>query len=288
MSDGLALAAMMGALALSLAAGTALAKGPPIPAGATYVAMGSSYASGPGVSERAEGSPPQCSQSKDNYARQLARARGLKLIDRSCGGATTVDVLSGGQFGLPPQLDGLTADTRLITVTIGGNDVRYMADLGAAACRRVFANPAGRGCPQAPASFDLEQAFATTAANMRAIAVEARKRSPQARLVFVDYVTVLPAGPPCPGVGLAPADAESLRARAERLARLTAEVAHETGADLVKASELSRNHDACAGTPWVQGYVLRRSPADWGPVAFHPLLPAMTAIAADLDQALRE
>jgi lysophospholipase L1-like esterase len=277
------------ALAVALGAGAASAAGQPVPAGSTYVALGSSYAAGPAVTEKAADSLGPCGQSRDNYARQLARLRGLTLIDRSCGGATTVDVLHGGQFGLPPQLDGLTPDARLVTVTIGGNDVRYMADLGVAACRHkaeeTHAAPT-RPCPPPAAGFDMEQAFTATAANLRAIAAEVRRRSPQARLVFVDYITVLPSAAPCAVVSLTGADAEGLRLRAERLARLTAEVAREAGADLIKASNLSRGHDACAAEPWVQGYALKANPADWGPVAFHPLLPAMTAIAAGLDRLL--
>ena len=33
--------------------------------------------------------------------RELEAELGLKLVDRSCSGATTVDILKGGQFGLP-------------------------------------------------------------------------------------------------------------------------------------------------------------------------------------------
>ena len=279
-------AAIVGGLLLLATPVAAAPQGPEVPQGAVYVALGSSYAAGPGVTDMAADSLPHCNQSADNYARQLARMRKLRLVDRSCGGATTVDVLSGGQFGLPPQLDGLSPDTRLVTVTIGGNDIRYMADLGVASCRQVTEGAAGGACPATPASFDLERSFTEVAANLRAIVAEVRRRSPQARLVLVDYITVLPSGLPCPGLALSPGDARALRARAERLAEITAEVATETGTALIKASELSRDHDACAAVPWVQGYVSRPSPTAWGPVPFHPLLPAMTAIAASLDQKL--
>jgi lysophospholipase L1-like esterase len=268
------------ALAAIALAGEAAAAPAAIPEGATYVALGSSFAAGPGIAAKAADSPERCNQSTDNYARQLARARKLKLVDRSCGGATTVDILHGGQFGLPPQLDGLTADTRLVTVTIGGNDVRYMADLGVAVCRHRA------GACATPADFVLEQAFADTAANLRAIAAEVRRRSPQARLVFVDYVTILPPGLPCAALAISAEDAAALKARADRLARLTGEAAKAVGADLLQASELTRGHDACAAEPWAAGSVAPRSPPSWGPVSFHPLAPAMTAIARALDERL--
>jgi lysophospholipase L1-like esterase len=277
----------LAAAALLLAGGPAAAQ--PVPAGSTYVALGSSFAAGPGVTREAADGVARCSQSQDNYARQLARMRKLKLVDRSCGGATTVHVLKGGQFGLPAQVEALTPETRLVTVTIGGNDVRYMADLGLEGCRnhpeRVPEALRARLCA-APAAFDLEAAFTRLATNLRAVAAEVRRRSPRARLVFVDYVSVLPAGAPCPAVPLTRVQAEAMRARAARLAALTATVARESGAGLVKASELSRDHALCTDAPWVQGFVFRRAPGDWGPAGFHPTLPAMTAIAHALDAQL--
>jgi len=281
---GLTLAAVGAAF---LTAGAAAAAAPA--AGSTYVALGSSYAAGPGIAQLAADSPGRCGQSAENYARQVARSLKLKLADRSCGGATTADVLGVGPLKNPPQIEGVTADARLVTVTIGGNDIRYMADLAAGVCRNSperFAEAARARVCAAPADFSLDQAFATDEANMAAIAAEVRRRAPQARLVFVDYVTVLPAGAPCAAVGLSAADAEALRARAERLERITAKVAKAAHADLVAASKLSRGHDACAPEAWVEGFVAAREAGGWGPVSFHPRLPAMTAIAQGLERVL--
>jgi hypothetical protein len=96
------------ALGFALLAVTGPARAAGLPEGATYVAMGSSYAAGPGITTAAPDSPARCGQSADNYPRQLARRLKLKLVDRSCGGATTADVLKTGPLGLPPQVDGLT------------------------------------------------------------------------------------------------------------------------------------------------------------------------------------
>jgi hypothetical protein len=105
--------------------------------------------------------------------------------------------------------------------------------------------------------------------------------------VFVDYVTVLPPGRPCAQVAISAAVAAQLRARAERLARLTERVAAEAGADLVKASDLTKGHDACAAKAWVEAAVAPPGPSGWGPVAFHPRLAAMTAVAQALERKLR-
>ena len=276
------MAACAAALVLPPAASAAATRR--LPEGSTYVAMGSSYAAGPGITTAAPDSPGRCGQSQDNYPRQLARRLKLQLVDKSCGGATTADVIGAGPLGLPPQVDGLTPDARLVTVTIGGNDVRYMGGFAAGVCRQQPPAQRTRACP--PAEDSLDAAFRDADAGLRAIAAEVRKRSPRARLVFVDYVTVLPPRGVCAVMPISTADADELRARAERLAKLTEKVARETGADLIKASELTRGHDACAADPWTEGLAPPREPGVRGPASFHPLLPAMTAITDALEAKL--
>lgn len=279
------LAALLATVAFNDAIAVTASK---IPQGAVYVAMGSSYAAGPGITTMATDSVGHCGQSEDNYARQFARAHHLKLIDRSCSGAVSDDLLKANSSGLPPQLDSVTADTRLVTVTVGGNDVRYMADFAAAVCTFLpkgnMGRPPERMCAR-PADFDLAGAFAKTEANLKQIAVQVRRRAPQARLVFVDYVTVLPPGPPCTALSISGQEADHLRARAHRLARMTARVAKQGGADLIKASALTRDHNACSADAWVAAYV-PADPSRWGPVPFHPKLQAMVAIAAALNRSL--
>lgn len=247
--------------------------------------MGSSFAAGPGIGTIAADTVPRCNQSADNYPRQVARALKLKLIDKSCVGATTGDVLKGGQFGLPAQLDALTPDTRLVTITIGGNDIRFSVDMAVrAGCLRGQSQTPPAPCPAPPAGFDLEQAFVTTETNMDMIAAEVRRRSPQARLIFVDYVEILPKGAPCAALSLSPADAAELKMRSDRLVRVTAAVAARNKAEVVRASELTTGHDVCAADPWAYGWAPR---AEWGPVGFHPLAPAANAIAQGLEKQLR-
>lgn len=261
----------------------------PMPPGAGYVAMGSSFAAGLGVAERLNGLPT-CGRSTHSYGQQLARMRGLALTDNTCSGATTTGILSGGRSG-GPQIDGLRPDTRLVTVTIGGNDVRYTADMGRLACANAPdvrpAEQRGTPCPAAPPT-DPEADFAALETNLKAIVAQVRQRSPQARLIFVDYVTLVPPrGVTCPALTFTPAQADELRARAERLAALTARVAIEGGAEVLKASALSRGHEICSAAPWSEGLVLKQKPEDFGPAGFHPTLAAHTGIAQALDAMLR-
>jgi len=100
-----------------------------IPAGSQYVAMGSSFGAGPGLTPRAPGSPRRAGRSASNYAHLVARALGLDLRDVTYSGATTDDILRASARGLPAQLDAVTPATRLVTLTGGGNDVGYLPRL---------------------------------------------------------------------------------------------------------------------------------------------------------------
>lgn len=267
---------------LALAGAGAAAAAPP-PAGSTYVAMGSSYAAGPGIPTYVDNPPRPCTRSDGNYAHQLARRLKLNLVDVSCSGGVTADLL-GPKGDIPAQLDALTPDTKLATVTIGGNDLHYLARLVAASCAGLKAQGVSGECRPLPAMPTEEDRVALKTRFAR-IAMEVRRRSPQARLVFVDYLTVLPAGPLCPGAPLSADDADAIRKIAHDLAQITAETAKTYHADLIRSSALSASHDACSAAPWMNGYPRPDKPI--AGTAYHPNLAGMTALADALEKLLR-
>jgi hypothetical protein len=116
------------------------------------------------------------------------------------------------------------------------------------------------------------------------VAREIRRRAPQARIVFVDYFTVLPEHRLCAQTPLDEGQAVAARDTARRLARLTAAVAARNGAEDLHVSELSRGHDACSNTPWVTGFTPPPGSERFTP--YHPNLAGMTAVADALDRAL--
>lgn len=67
----------------------------PFLGGAEYVALGSSFAAGPGVGERAPGSPSLCMRSASNYPQLFAALRGLDVTDVTCAGATIQNLIEG-------------------------------------------------------------------------------------------------------------------------------------------------------------------------------------------------
>ena len=89
---------LLALMALMMPAAAASAETAP-PAGSDYVAMGSSYAAGLAIGTKNPDGPARCGRSLDNYAQQLARKRGLRLIDASCSGATTEHILGAWQIG---------------------------------------------------------------------------------------------------------------------------------------------------------------------------------------------
>ena len=267
---------LIAALALGAVGTPALAKDAPLPPlapGDRYVAMGSSYAAGPGVGAAAEG-PARCGRGQLSYPHLVAAALSLTLVDATCSGSTTEHVLA--PWGeLAPQIDAVNADTRLVTITSGGNDIGFVRNLFAAACASMPAQGRPSQCPTAkrPTAAD----WSALEARMRSIAAEVRRRAPSARLVFVDYATILPARGGCPALQGASADLAASRKDARQLAALTARVARQEGALLVTASRLTARHGPCDADPWSFG-----STAPQGSSPVHPGPKAHAAIAGTL------
>jgi lysophospholipase L1-like esterase len=258
---------------------------------AEYVAIGSSFVSGPGVSVPAADGLEQCRQSSANYPRLLAHRLQLSLFDESCAGATTAHVLHGGQFGHAAQVDAVTSSTKLVTVTVGGNDMGFMSNLGAWSCARkpeiLPSELRELACQAGRSDAAVDAALAELGGHLRQITDEVRRRSPQARVVFVDYTTVLPAQGHCPD-RLPISDEELQRGRAmeTKLAEVTAQAARESGASIVRASAVTRGHDVCSKDPWVSEWTFPPTLTTWAPGAYHPTEKAMHAIADAVWQAL--
>ena len=262
------------------------------PGPAQYVAIGSSYASivtsttdRPGaqwLEDRDPNSPWLCARSRNNYAHQLARMRGLSLVDVSCAGATTRHVLRGGQYLLAAQLEALHPQTRLVTVTSGGNDIGYVGSMTASGCHlrtHLFAKllQAAFGCRSMP-SDERRAALHALPMQFDAIAAQVRRRSPQARLVFLSYQSVLPASGTCPRLGMTVEQAERMRHVATALATAVRDAASRNRALFFDAGAATAGHDVCSSQPWMSDQI--------APMPLHPNLDGMRAIAVGLDRLL--
>ncbi|WP_280389346.1 SGNH/GDSL hydrolase family protein, partial [Nocardia wallacei] len=187
------LSAVGAVLAVALCGGAA--QGVTAPSGDRYVALGSSYAAGPGL-EPVEDGP--CARSGQNYAHRVAAAAGLDLVDASCSGATTADVLNRSQTVagtvMPPQIGAVTSYTRLVTVTVGGNDLNLVGSMLAGSGCELLAGGVSGLCDRVtrttPATPDD---FAAVARSLADIVGAVRDRAPQARVLLVQYLPVLSA-----------------------------------------------------------------------------------------------
>ncbi|AUI59376.1 SGNH/GDSL hydrolase family protein [Amycolatopsis sp. BJA-103] len=267
-------------VAVLTAVALALLIAPPAQAAgaARYVAMGSSFAAGPGIPPQRPGTPAACGRSTKNYASLVAEERGFALTDVTCSGATTANILTAGQAGQPPQIEAVTPDTRLVTVTIGGNDVGYVGSLFTYACQ----NTGGANCGQVDQDA-VRAALATVHEKIGAVVAAVHQRAPRARVLVVDYLTIVPRTPPaCDGVPLTPAQLVFEREVADRLAAATRRAARTERATLVPAAAASAHHDGCAATPWMERYAT--SP---GRVPYHPNEAGMAAVANLITARLR-
>lgn len=242
----------------------------------SYVAMGSSFAAGPGIEPAEPGSPAKCVRSARNYPNLVAARLGARLIDVSCIGATTANILSRRQNGQPPQIDAVGRGTRLVTVTIGGNDIDYFGSLSAYSCH----DGGGRTCHAVNVGA-IERTLPSLTKRLENVVTAIRARAPQARVLLVSYFTVLPAAGDCANVPLSLGHLDFERSLAATLAQDTATAARATGATLVDLAGASEQHDACSAQPWVNAFYT--TSGDW---PYHPTPAGMAGAARLIEQAL--
>lgn len=262
------------------------------PAVGEYVALGSSFASGPGIGRQAPDSPVLCYRSLQDYPHLLASKRHLTLVDRTCSGATSEHITHKGQYPfMAAQIEALTPATRLVTVTIGGNDVDYIRNLIAWSCQNQPQDmpTLWRMAACKPVSdTEVDDKLRALPAALHSVARRIRDKAPQATLVFVDYVTVLPDLGDCPDrLPLSQAQLSRGRHVASLMSDITANAAADADAILIRASDRTRMNDICSSHPWVFGWTLPSDPLrSFGAVAYHPKAEAMKAIAEAIDSQL--
>jgi lysophospholipase L1-like esterase len=252
------------------------------PAAADYVALGDSYTAGPVIPLQIE--PYGCLKSNNNYA-HLARDRLAQpdFRDPSCSGAETEDMtqpqgVSPGPN--PPQFDSLDADTQIVTLGIGGNDIGFSS-----IAEDCFQSQPSNGSPckdqyTAGGQDEVSRRIAETAPKVAAVLQGIHSRSPQARVFVVNYPAIFPhTGGGCwPQMPVAEGDVPWLREKQVELNQMLADQAAANGAGLVDWYAASVGHDACQlpAIRWVEPAAPANAAA---PV--HPNIGGMMA-AADL------
>jgi hypothetical protein len=241
------------------------------PAPDTYVALGDSYTAGPLILDQSL-EPLGCLRSNRNYprvARPLVKA--AKFVDVSCSGAQTEDFFhTQGVTPGPnqPQFNALNANTKIVTIGIGGNDIGFSGIVQ----NCVELNPLGSGCKgdYVTGGRDLlRERIAATSGDIDAVLVEAKRRAPRAEIFLVGYPTILPeTGNGCwPTVPIVASDVAYLRGVAKALNTMLQQRATANGVHYVDTATSSIGHDLCSGSRWVEAIVPTRDAAPVHPNA---------------------
>ena len=285
-------------LAASIAIGTAASAGAtdtPQQAGhghgikiSPYIALGDSYSAGAGVHPQVPGAPITCSRSLKNFAHDIAEITEAKsFTDVTCSGARTSDFSSSQTLGVPPQLDAVTKKTRLVTMTIGGNDGDAFSSIlngcitASHKSGSIFGNPCQRKFRSAFTDIVANQTYPNLVKALTAV----REKAPRARVVIVGYPRVMPdrGVPACyPAMPISMGDVPYVTHWEKTLNSAVEKAAAETGAVYIDMWPSSAKRDACrpVSQRWIE-------PAN-GPINAFPVHPNIAGEAAMARQTLEQ
>ncbi|MFE3103863.1 SGNH/GDSL hydrolase family protein [Nocardia tengchongensis] len=247
-----------------IAAGTLTSITPAAADSGKYVALGDSYAAGVGISNILD---KPCSRSDRNYAHLFAAQRGYALTDVTCGGATIDTVTSS-------QLPAVTADTTLVTLGVGGNDIGFgqlvkdcvlAGTLGTGSGTGSLATGSASGSAGAVAEVvagcknkygaEMPGRLSMTAAKLAQLLAAIRAQAPQARIVLVGYPKILPDNASlCAGrQPVLTGDVDWIRESV--VGGLNTMLRSQPGTTYFSTYELYDGHDVCEAVPdrWVNG-----------------------------------
>lgn len=238
-------ALLAGGLILGFTGVPALAAPPPA---GTYTVLGDSYSAGSGGGQEAA----PCMQSPYGYGSDYAAANGLAMANLACYGAT-IDQVAALQVPLIPS------STRLITLTVGGNDVG--AGAVAAACLSGTAGVCAAAIAGAQAK------LAMLPAQLKALTQDIRSEVPRAQVIYMGYPHLLE--PANMAAMQYPAElvaaAAAVNGAVDQLNAVLAQGAQRSGASFVSVTAAFDGHGFPSADSWL---VPPFNP--YNPFAFHP------------------
>jgi lysophospholipase L1-like esterase len=244
-----------------------------VAAGSQYVSIGSSYAAGFGIQPQEPGAGA-CGRSLLDYPNLVAAALHLQLDDVSCGGAVIADALREPQGANPPQIDAVTSRTRLVTLTIGGNDVNYIGT--AIACGQPHTT-----CTATADPTQIDAAFRALPGALTRLIRAVRTKAPSVTIVLVTYPRLVPPTA-CPALHYSAAATRLVGSMGSRLEQVFVQVAKSDHVLLADPYVLGATHGPCAaaGNQWVAGLVASNG------FEYHPTVAGHQEMARLVEQAL--
>ncbi|WP_229327169.1 SGNH/GDSL hydrolase family protein [Streptomyces sp. UNOC14_S4] len=231
-----------------------------------YAALGDSYAAGAGVPWQSDG---LCMRSDHNYGHVVAAAlTPSSYTDRTCAaakvGALTRAQTDAGIVVNGPQLDAVTPDTSLVTMTIGGNNIGT-SDLGfvdvvLACVGLAVTDPFGAPCHDHYKDTLGQRVDAAMPQLVDALG-KIKATAPRAQVMIVGYPSILPDDVrACTGkLPVTTGDLAYLSSVLDDINGKVARAAAEGGASYVDTAAATKGHDSCSAAPWIEG-ILPSSP----------------------------
>lgn len=225
------------ALTLLATVGAVLsAPAPAQAAGESYVALGDSYSAGNGTREKLD----DCWRSSLAYPSLLAAQRGYALDLRACSGATVADVSA-------VQLDALSADTDLVSISVGGNDAGF-ADVLTECALPGWASDCDEAIDGAQAHI-ADQLPGSLSGLYAAI----RSRAPYAQVVVVGYPRIF-MGEDCNALTFfSPEEEARLNQTADQVNATTRAAATAAGFGFADPTSAFTGHAVCDDPEWING-----------------------------------
>jgi lysophospholipase L1-like esterase len=244
-----------------VAAGTAHVAAP------AYVALGDSYSSGVG-SGSYKGVNGKCLRSSKAYPILWAAANSPAGFSfQACSGARTTDVIKS-------QLTDLGPDTRLVSISVGGNDTGFSSAMGT-----CVLSPSTKNCLS---RIDTARAYIqnTLPGRLDAVYDAIRAKAPAARVVVLGYPRLYQLrSPKC--ADLSEDKRVAVNSTADLLDSVIEKRATDHGFAFGDVRSPFTGHELCSGAAWLHGVTY--------PVfeSYHPTadgqsgayLPALTAAA---------
>jgi lysophospholipase L1-like esterase len=230
-----------------------------------YVALGDSYASGVGTGSYTLSS--SCKRSVYAYPYLVAQQRGdTSLVFVACSGATTADVVAN-------QLGSVDSATTIVTITVGGNDIRF-ADL-------IYQ------CTLSDCSATLDSTRSSLESTLGArldslYAAIKQRAAAAAKIIVVGYPRIFN-GSSCFGnLGISAAERTKANQLADTLDQTIAAHAATAGVTYRSATAAFGSHPVCSLSPWVSGLNLFATMESYHPnrngqsLGYVPLVRAVT------------
>lgn len=269
-----------------------------------YVNMGDSYSAGEGSFAYVQGtntSTDMCHRSTQSYSGQYVASsiRFHSVTNVACAGAVIADLTSApgasNQMqiptqGEPAQISALNSSTRLVTLTIGANDLNLVGLL--TNCYSKLSTAGIDSCFTSTINNNLFSQITNLEPTLEEAYKSIKSAAPNATLAVLTYPQIFPAtyttalsrcGNPrgvTPPVITSQNQLTGIRQVVDKLDKVIVQAAHAQGATVIDEESAFAGHEVCTQNSWVNPIVLNgMTPAD---ESFHPTTAGYAKMAADL------